>query len=502
MKTNKFYQTLLIGLALIFTVASCELEEEIFTEILSSEFGETTEEVNSMVGAAYSSYGGWIGGPWVSQVISSDIGIVPTRGTDWAENGQWARIHEHAYDPNDFYVRNAWNSLYTGVNNVNRIIYQLEGVGTDAALQTIKELRVLRALNYYYLMDIYGNIPLVTSFADAEASPSTTQRAGVYAFCVSEIEAVINDLPTTVGGASYGKINKWTAHALLMKLYLNSEVWIGTPQWSKALQHADAIIDSGNYSLTPNIFDNFAIQNEGSSENIFVLVYDKVFSGGMNLAVRTLHYSSQQTYNFTQQPWNGFSSMEDFYNSFEANDVRLGSFIVGQQYDSSGAILLDNQAEPEDPNGPPINFTPKIRNVRDAMRQDGARIGKFEMEMGGTPGAMSNDFPLFRLGDVILTKAELELRLGNAGEALTLVNMIRERAGVGPFTELTYENLLAERGRETCFEAYRRQDLIRFGRFNDAWFDKPADPSDHVNIFPIATTHLEANPSLTQNPGY
>ena len=86
-----------------------------------------------------------------------------------------------------------------------------------------------------------------------------------------------------------------------MKLYLNSEVWIGTPQWSKALQHADAIIDSGNYSLTPNIFDNFAIQNEGSSENIFVLVYDKVFSGGMNLAVRTLHYSSQQTYNFTQQ---------------------------------------------------------------------------------------------------------------------------------------------------------------------------------------------------------
>ena len=136
------------------------------------------------------------------------------------------------------------------------------------------------------------------------------------------------------------------------------------------------------------------------------------------------------------------------------------------------------------------------------MRQDGARIGKFEMEMGGTPGAMSNDFPLFRLGDVILTKAELELRLGNAGEALTLVNMIRERAGVDPFTELTYENLLAERGRETCFEAYRRQDQIRFGTFNDAWFDKPADPSDHVNIFPIATTNLEANPNLTQNPGY
>jgi hypothetical protein len=501
MKTNKFYQTL-IGLALISVIASCDLEEEIFTEILSSEFGQTTEEVNSLVGAAYSSYGGWIGGPWVTQVISSDIGIVPTRGTDWAENGQWARIHEHDLKPDDFYTGGAWNSLYTGINNVNRILYQLEEVGTDAALQTIKELKVLRALNYYYLMDIYGNIPLVTSFTDAVENPTTTQRAGIFAFIISEVEGVINDLPTTVGGSSYGKINKWTAHALLAKMYLNAEVWNGTAQWDKANQHATAIIDSGNYSLVPSFFDNFSIDNEGSSENIFVLVYDKVFSGGMNLAVRTLHYSSQQTYNFTQQPWNGFSSMEDFYNSFEANDVRLGSFIEGQQYDSSGAILLDNQAEPEDPNGPPINFTPNIRNVRDALRQDGVRIGKFEMEMGGIPGQMSNDFPLFRLGDIILTKAEAELRLGNPGGALILANMIRDRAGVAPFTELTLENLLAERGRETCFEAYRRQDQIRFGTFNDAWFDKPADVSTHINIFPVSTGNMAANPSLTQNPGY
>ncbi|RMZ50381.1 RagB/SusD family nutrient uptake outer membrane protein [Flavobacteriaceae bacterium PRS1] len=501
MKINKFYQKA-IGFALISIMASCNLDEEIFTEILSSEFGKSNEEVNAMVGAAYSSYGGWIGGPWVAQEISSDIGIVPTRGTDWAENGQWARLHEHDFQPDDFYAGGAWNTLYTGINNVNRIIYQLEGTGTEAALQTIKELKVLRALNYYYLMDIYGNVPLVTSFADADENPATNSRSEIFSFVVSEVEGVINDLPTTVGGSSYGKINKWTAHALLAKVYLNAEVFNGSAEWAKAIQNADVIIDSGNYNLTSNFFDNFSIDNESSSENIFVLVYDKVFSGGMNLAVRSLHYSSQQTYNFTTQPWNGFSSMEAFYNSFDPTDVRLGSFVEGPQYDSSGAVLLDNQAEPSDPNGPPIDFTPQIRDVRDALRQDGVRIGKFELEMGGNPAAMSNDFPLFRLGDIILTKAEAELRLGNAGTALILVNMIRERAGVTPFTSLTLADLLSERGRETAFEAYRRQDQIRFGTFNDAWEFKPADPSTHINIFPVSRSNMEANPSLTQNPGY
>ena len=254
-KKNKFYQ-ITIGFAFVASMASCDLEEEIYTEILSSEFGQTEEEVTGLVGAAYASYGGWIGNTWVNDVISSDIGIVPARGTDWAENGQWARLHTHEFHPEDFYANGSWNTLYTGVNNTNRIIFQLEEIGTDAALQTVKELRVLRAINYYHLMDQYGNVPLVTSFADADESPSNNSRSEIFNFVVSEVEAVINDLPTDVN-ATYGKINKWTAHALLAKTYLNAEVFNGTAQWEKVIEHTNAIIDSGNYLLTPNFFDNF-----------------------------------------------------------------------------------------------------------------------------------------------------------------------------------------------------------------------------------------------------
>ena len=193
-KKDNYYR-FFIGLSAVAILIGCDLDEEVYTEIISSEFGKTGEEVSALVGAAYSSYGGWIGGPWVTNVVSSDEGIVPTRGTDWAENGQWARMHEHDFNAEDFYANFSWNPLYSGINNVNRIIFQLEETGTNAALQTVKELRVLRAINYYYLMDIYGNVPLVTSFADAEENPSNNSRAEIYAFVTSEVEAVINDLP-------------------------------------------------------------------------------------------------------------------------------------------------------------------------------------------------------------------------------------------------------------------------------------------------------------------
>lgn len=500
LKNVKFYQ-LTVSFAMIFVMSGCDLEEEIFTEILSSDFGQNEEEVTALVGAAYSSYGGFIGGPWTSNVISSDIGIVPTRGTDWAENGQWARLHTHEFREDDFYADSSWPVLYGGINNVNRIIFQLEQADNETALQTIKELRVLRAINYYYLMDLYGNVPIVTLFDGAEANPSNSSRAEVFAFIVSEIGEVIEDLPTDVT-ATYGRINRWVAHALLAKVYLNAEVYTGTAQWDKVIENTDAIINSGNYNLASDFFDNFSISNEGSPENIFVLVYDRVFSPGMNLAVRSLHYESQKTYNFTAQPWNGFSSLEDFYNTFDDDDIRKASFVVGPQFDSSGNPLMDASAEPSDPNGQAVEFTPEINELTDALRQQGARIGKYEFELGGAPQAMNNDLPIFRYGDILLTKAEAELRLGNEGSAIMLANMLRERAGVPPFATLSLADLLAERGRETAFEGYRRQDQIRFGTFNDPWQFHPADPSDHVNIFPISRTQLEANPNLEQNPGY
>jgi hypothetical protein len=241
----------------------------------------------------------------------------------------------------------------------------------------------------------------------------------------------------------------------------------------------------------------------------------------------TLHPESQKTYNMTSQPWNGFASIQEFYESYTdpvrnpgpqgevvgsspegalttgTLDERLSNFIVGPQYTADGSPLLDGGADPGDPNGPPITFTPYMNELEPAAwRQSGARIGKWEF-YNGMGQFLSNDFAIFRYADILLSKAEALWRI-NPGdpEALLLVNQIRERAGVDPFTSLDAEKLLAERGRELFAEMHRRVDQIRFGTFNDAWRFKSPDPSDHVNIFPIPESQLDANPNLKQNPRY
>jgi len=204
--------------------------------------------------------------------------------------------------------------------------------------------------------------------------------------------------------------------------------------------------------------------------------------------------------------------LEEFYNSYDDTDVRKGkwgdqktrgNFIAGPQYFSNGKDqLMDSGAEDADPDGPGVVFTPEINeHFPNALRQAGVRIGKYEFKNGGRPD-LSNDFPIFRYGDVVLMKAEALWRQdAGSAEALALVNQIRERAGVASLGALTAEDLLAERGREMFYENHRRTDLIRFGRYNDAWDFKPAsDPSK--NIFPIPRAALDANPNLAQNPGY
>jgi hypothetical protein len=334
-------------------------------------------------------------------------------------------------------------------------------------------------------------------------------------------------------------MTRWTALTIRAKLYLNAQVYTGTAKWAEAAADAKTIIDGGLYNLEANYKDNFAVNNGGSGENIFVYPYDKVFAGGFNWPMMTLHYASQTVYNFTDQPWNGYSVVEEFYNSYvdpvqnpgpqgpvwkglavDANndrvpddmgtvDSRLSNFVVGPQYKPDGTKAIDPAFEGEgsaqpDPDGTALNFTPRINQLQpNAWRQGGARIGKYAYEMGGTAN-MSNDFVVFRYADVLLTRAEALWRQNAAStEALALVNQIRTRADVTPFTSLTADNILAERGREMFAEMTRRQDLIRFGRFGNAWGFKAADPAGtKLLVFPIPKQQLDANSKLTQNPGY
>lgn len=497
-------KTLLFLSFMMMISPSCtDLDEELYSQVTTDRFYQTEDDFISALGAAYTNLYGIFGNYYGLQEVSSDEMIVPQRGQDWYDGGHWVRLHDQQYTPEDPLINGGWSFCYNGINACNRLIEEFEAVRTslEGSESLISELKVLRALYYMWLLDLYGNVPIVDRFTvPTDFLPTNNSRQEVFDFVESTVIANIDNLETDLSIANYGRITKWAAYSLLAKLYLNAEVYTGTPRWQDAVAATDSIINSGNYSLESNYFTNFETDNSGSLENIFVIPYDQIFAQGMNVHMRTLHYANTATYNLQAQPWNGFSSLQEFYNSYEDDDVRKANFLVGVQYSASGDTLFDPGA-----NNSPVFFTPEINEQEPNARRDaGARIGKFEIAMGATSN-LSNDYPIFRFGDIILMKAEALWRQNPGdGTALGLVNQVRTRNGnnpIEPFTSLTADNILAERGREMFSECYRRQDLIRFNRFNEPWAFKEASP-EYVNIFPIPRPQLNANNNLNQNPGY
>ena len=514
MKKFSALKFLFVGLLMVAFTQSCtDLDEELFDTVTPDNFFKTDEEFIAALGAAYTSlyaignHGGYVS----ANEVASDEAMIPQRGQDWFDGGVWLRQHAHTYNFEEGHFNGSWNQLYGGVNNCNRLIAQFESLANPDTDPFIAELKVLRGYFFWQLLDMFGNIPLSTDFADTEP-PATTPRAEVYNFLVNDLETEVPKLTKAKDGTTYGRVTYWVGKSILAKLYLNAEIYSGKAEWTKAAAACDEIINSGLYNLEGDYFTNFNENNSGSSENIWSVPYDEVFAKGFNIPMMTLHYGSQATWNFTAQPWNGWCTLEEFYNSYDDTDKRKGvygnqkirgNFIAGPQFAADGSTpILDNGAEASDPDGQPLVFTPQINeHFPNALRQAGARIGKFEYTQGATSD-LSNDYPIFRYADILMMKAEAAWRQ-NAGsaEALALMNQIRTRAGVTPFTDLTADNILAERGREMFYENHRRTDLIRFGKYNDPWEFKPAS-EPFRNIFPIPRAQLDANKNLKQNPGY
>jgi starch-binding outer membrane protein, SusD/RagB family len=547
---------LVAALVLPFSQSCTNLDENIYSVVTPDNYGKTEEEIISLLGDAYQKFSNWASGDGTLalQEVSTDEMVVPTRGSDWDDGGNWRRLHLHTWTYEDYQTNDGWNFGFEGVTTANRLIFMFQTMvdngqmTQDVAKGYLAELKTIRGFFYYYLLDTYGNVPLVTDFATADPAPPTVARNEVYAWLVADLEAAVPDLPKTVDATTYARMNYWAGKFLLAKLYLNAKVYSGTAQWQKAADACDEIINSGKFNLEANYFKNFNVDNGGSGnkEIIFAIPYDQVFFGGFNIAVRTLHYGSQDTYNLTAQPWNGFCSLEEFYNSYEDADVRKGevgtlvgpatkrgNFLAGYQYKSDGTLAIDAGADGSDPDGTPINFgnmgtgQPQINELGpQSWRQSGVRVGKWEIAMGSHPDAMSNDYAVYRYADVLLMKAEASWRVsGSATDAaaLTLVNQVRNRAGVAAITTLdgpvSFDmagpsieggELFNEIGREMFAENWKRSNLIRWGLYTkvDKWAIPHNNPGDHVetgdftNLFPIYRAKLTANPNLQQNPGY
>ncbi|MEO5600748.1 MAG: RagB/SusD family nutrient uptake outer membrane protein [Cyclobacteriaceae bacterium] len=441
------------------------------------------------------------GGFFAVQETGTDEAVITQKGGDWYDGGLYIKMHHHEFTPQTWGINDVWTQSYGGIFQCNTILAES---GTTVA-QTA-QLKVLRAYFYWRLMDVFGNIPLVVT-AGTDVPQST--RAQVYAFIVSELLASIPDLPE--GKQEYGRVSQGAAYALLARLYLNANIYKGSPEYQKAIDAADMVINSGVYNLSAKYSEVFDPHNVENVEHIFVAPFDESTGQGAQWPMMTLHYPSQLTWKFQSQPWNGFSTLEDFYNSYDDADARKdANFIEGPQYDFSGKLqLLDLAYDKADADGAGLNYTPYINELfPNASRQGGARFGKFSFKTGQKNDA-DNDFPLLRYGEVLLNKAEALQRMNgfNDGTALSLVNQLRARAGATPFVNMTEGVMLAERGRELFVEALRRTDLIRFGVYGNAWWEKQVDPdaANHI-IMAIPIEQMQASGStarpLVQNPGY
>ncbi len=478
----------------ILVAASCtNLEETVFDQIPATDFGKTADQIAAQLGPAYANLRDYSWNIYNTEV-TTDVITVPTRGSDWFDGGEWLAFGRHTMNPTHGPTNGIWTWGYSGIGRVNSLFSIVKGNAVAEA-----ELRTVRAYYYYLMVDLFGNVPIIT---ESSTDNSTKTRAEVAKFVESELKAAMPNLSATNGGAYYGRANKWVAQMILAKLYLNWNVFTGeAAKNAECIAACDAVIASNKFAFSGDFFDNFKVANETSTENIFVIPYDKNKGGGMNLQMRTLHYANKGSFNLADTPWNGFCSLAEFYNKFGEGDARKNMWLVGQQYAADGSKLKDSQNQDLafDP-----NFTKDFMTAADPEYQRaGARFKKYEIQKNNPSVNQDNDMVIFRLADAHMTRAEANLRAGKPGDALVDINRVRSRSGAKEWTvaDVTLDNVLDERGREFATEAMRRQDLIRFGKFENA--TKFVTGKDlKYRLYPIPQSAIDANPKLKQNPGY
>jgi len=540
MKTKILY--LFTVVTVISGLLACtDLKDASYGQVISEKFNPSTEgEISYLVNAAYVPWRETMllwNGVVRAQELCADQDVLPARPNGWVDGGIYKRWHLHTWTTDDDSALQSWARTYTGINTCNRLLSQIEdgviNVTDEVKTALVAELKVLRASYYYILVDLYANVPIVTDFKDTSL-PKQANRKEVFDFIITEINNNINDLSETPRGYYYGRINKWGAYTLLAKMYLNSGVWIDTPEWQKCIDACDEIIKfaerTDEYKLENTQKDVFITKNENSKEIIFALPFDEIYITDWNafdFHMYTLASESQLTYNFSNVPWGGVCATPQFIETFDPEDVRLrDNFIFGQQYKVSGEMLTRSD------NGEPFIYKKDVPSIDRSDIVDGYRWGKFEYAVGIT-NRLSNDWPLFRYADVLLMKAEALLRSNQSG-AGALVTQVRARAfrdnpakatvtdadlkagstyDYGRRDELKttheggsdiqYGRFLDELGWEFNQEGRRRQDMIRFGIFSTkSWFSHDATNNKNLNLYPIPNSAILTNSNLKPNPGY
>lgn len=526
----------IIGSMLLSSIllASCSLDETPRSKFSEEEAFSTPKLVYvNTVANVYSSIGNGLygsdgGSVHTFQEFSSDASMIPGRQGDWVDGGAWQNIFLHNFESSVSKYNDVWNNLYRVIGLANSSIDRLNKYLDEHPeyAEYVYELRALRAVYYYYVMDLFGQVPLVVSSQVSANEVAQSNRSDVFKFVTSELAECIphlSDSKSQNEGEYYGRITKAVAYMCMAKCAINAPVYtiddttptsysafVGTDKsgkataseeqgktvsemgnkinitldgktrnaWETAAYCADQIASLG-YRLQPSYADNFIVANQNSVENIWTRPNDCVnYKIDDYNIVRTLHYNHGGAIGY--QGWNGACSSKQqmlVYGYGTANpDPRLKlNFYTDKDYmEETGKAVEDGATDK------PLEYMPLAVKVDftaaddpHAMKCSGARMKKYEFDKSTTQQySFNNDLVIWRYADALLLKAEAEYRMGNKAEALTIVNEVRGRVAATPRTELTLNDILDERMLELAWEGVRRQDQIRFCTFTEPTADR------------------------------
>lgn len=507
-----------LALALVLSSCSLEIEEtdSLITEGGSSVFNGV-EDVDAAINTLYNNISGQMATQenlYALSEVTTDILVVPTRGTDWGDNGVWRTLHAHTWGPTHNFIVNTWNERNSAVLQATQIIDPL----SDPSPEQEAHARFVRAYNMWIVMDCFGQVPFRNATDGPDVIPSVMTRTEAYDMIVDDLEQAIEGLPVgSSTAANKTRAVKSTARFVLAKVKLNAAVYKGSYGASDLQDVIDLVddIEADGYAAVSNYFETFIGPDYTNTDVIWSVQADvgtRIWSG--------LHYNQASTDN-TGGGWNGFSTLAEFYDKFEGpagtNAVGSGQeerrgytqtlastnatnqgfgygFQLGQMYGyrSGAAVALTNRTNQ------PLVFTKEMPGLVGNTEVTGMRLLKYSP----MNGAYRSGQVVARFADAHLMRAEAMLRLGQTVAALAEVNELRAlRTNTPALATLTEAELLDERGRELYMENWRRNDMIRFGAFSGSWEFKESGDG-HTDLFPIPASALLSNPNLVQNPGY
>lgn len=416
-------------------------------------------------------------------------------------NMKWGASHDQ--------LEGLYGRLNFDVTLCNHFLEKTEGLTDDATVKQRAEARFIRALNYYYLMDLYGNVPF--SEKVSTELPLQIKRADLFTYIENELKAIETDMYAPKE-APYGRADRSASWFLLSRMYLNAAVYTGTARWADAATYAEKVINESGRVLCKNYAHLFMADNdenvEAMNEIILPIRQDGIQTrsyGGSLYVIASTHTKGMNSWG-TSEGWGGVRARKALVEKFFANaTVPLDgdeSDMVATAKDDRALFFAGGDRQVE------------IKNVNDF--KEGISIAKWsnvrsDGKASRDPQWTDTDIPFFRLAEAYLTFAEATLRAGGSEtKALNAVNELRKRANASQLATITLDMILDEKAREFYFEGQRRTDLVRYDYFttNKYMWDwkggvaTGTSVNANYNLFPLPSSDINANDNLEQNKGY